>query len=98
MGQHLRSIIGRTSISFGIATTAPALLFCLTDLARLIDDSATQAELEYSIFNPLHKAMDEIDRRDRSMKAKFRGLEAEASLIRAEVDILVNQTRFELEI
>jgi DNA anti-recombination protein RmuC len=74
-----------------------ALLFCLTELARLIDDSATQAELEYSIFNHLHKVMDEIDGRDRNMKAKFRQLESEASSMRTEVDRLVNQTRAELE-
>jgi hypothetical protein len=74
-----------------------ALLFCLTELARLIDDSATQAELEYSIFNHLHKVMDEIDGRDRSMKAKFRELEKDAGAMRTEVDLLVNQTRAELE-
>jgi DNA anti-recombination protein RmuC len=74
-----------------------ALLFCLTELARLIDDSATQAELEYSIFNHLHKVMDEIDGRDRNMKAKFRELEADTASMRIEVDRLVNQTRTELE-
>jgi DNA anti-recombination protein RmuC len=74
-----------------------ALLYCLTELALIIDKSATRSELQYGIGNHLHKILESIDQRDRQLKSHFKDFQAEGNSLKQEIDNLVNQTRAELE-
>jgi DNA anti-recombination protein RmuC len=74
-----------------------ALLYCLTELALIIDKSATRSELQYGIGNHLHKILEGIDQRDRQLKSHFKDFQAEGNSLKEEIDNLVNQTRAELE-
>jgi hypothetical protein len=74
-----------------------ALLYCLTELALIVDKSATRGELEYGIGSHLHKILESIDQRDRQLKVHFKDFQSEGNSLKAEIDDLVNPTRVELE-
>jgi DNA anti-recombination protein RmuC len=73
-----------------------ALLYCLTNVAHIIDSDATQAEVQYKIGDSLHRVLDRVDQQEKQMNEKFKILEEETGSMRGQVDELVNQTRIEL--
>jgi hypothetical protein len=74
-----------------------ALLYCLTELALIIDKSATRSELQYGIGTHLHKILEAIDQRDRQLKGHFKDFQSEGNALKNEIDSLINQTGAELE-
>lgn len=73
-----------------------AILYSLTNLAEIIDASATRYEVEYEIGDHLQKVMNSVDQKDREMKKRFASLEEEAVSMKAEIDTIINQTRDDL--
>jgi hypothetical protein len=73
-----------------------AVIFVLTELAQIIDKTATTSELEYEVGDRLRRALNSVDSRDREMKRRFFTLEEEAKGMKEQIDELINVTRRDL--
>lgn len=72
------------------------VLYSLTNLAKIIDQSATRYEVEYEIRDELQRILAAIDQRGREMKKKFRTLESEATNMKGQIDQIVDKTSQDL--
>lgn len=72
------------------------VIFALTNLAQIIDQSATRYEVEYGTGDELQRVLATIDQKGREMKKKVQALEAEATAMKAQIDEIVNKTNEEV--
>ena len=72
------------------------VVYALTNLAQIIDQSATRYEVEYGIGDQLQRVLASVDQNGREMKKKVQALETEAIIMRQQIDEIVNKTSDDL--
>ena len=73
------------------------IIMALTELAASVDSSATRNEIEYGIGNEIRTVLNSVDLKDRQLKKKFERLQSEIDQLKEEIQLLVNNTRDDLD-